>query len=90
MPPTGANEGRGRVAQRYRIRLGTDPDSDRRGTIPPRHHEGLANPTGETETFEFTTPQADRSGHRAGGADGDTDDGCCPGHPSSDVDFGYR
>ena len=87
MAPTGANESCGRVPKRCRIGLVADPYSDCSGTIPPRHHEGLTDPAGETETFEFTTPQSDRSRHRTGSADGDTDDGGGARNASGDIDL---
>lgn len=56
MAPTGANESGGRIPERCRIGLVADPYSDRGGTISPRHHEGLADPTRETEAFQLATP----------------------------------
>lgn len=56
MAPTGANESGGRIPERCRIGLVADPYSDRGGTISPRHHEGLADPAGETKAFQLATP----------------------------------
>lgn len=58
MPPASANEGRRRITERSRIRLGANPDGHGSRAVLPRHHKGLADSAGEAKTFELTSPQA--------------------------------
>ena len=63
MPPASANEGRRRITERSRMRLGANPDGHGSRTVLPRHHKGLADSAGEAETFELTSRKTNRSRH---------------------------